>query len=151
MTSKTIVPMGIQQMQRRNYKDSDGILRNMKKRVRMCRRAERGIALLLAHEGRFDEAIREYRLALDAQPSDGVAENTVRLNLALAYFKTAQTAKAVEQLTAIHSAEPANQQVTLLLATCYLRQGQNKKVASLLDPLWQPQAAHQDSDNSAIA
>jgi len=105
----------------------------------------------LAHEGRFDEAIREYRLALDAQPSDGVAENTVRLNLALAYFKTAQTAKAVEQLTAIHSAEPANQQVTLLLATCYLRQGQNKKVASLLDPLWQPQAAHQDSDNSAIA
>jgi Tfp pilus assembly protein PilF len=105
----------------------------------------------LAHEGRFDEAIREYRLALDAQPADGAADNKVRLNLALAYFKTAQTAKAVEQLTLIHAAEPANQQATLLLATCYLRQGENQKVVSLLDPRWQAQAAPQPDGNSAIA
>src|SRR5437879_10339451 len=36
----------------------------------------------LAHEGRFDDAIREYGLALDAEPSN----TAVRLSLALAYY-----------------------------------------------------------------
>ena len=92
----------------------------------------------MAHEGRFEDAIREYRLALDAEPAGSPASLKVRLNLALAYFKTAQIAKAAEELAKVHEAEPANQQATLLLATSYLRQGENKKVISILDPLWKP-------------
>jgi Tfp pilus assembly protein PilF len=105
----------------------------------------------LAHEGRFEDAIREYRLALDAEPAGSPASLKVRLNLALAYFKTAQIAKAAEELAKVHEAEPANQQATLLLATCYLRQGENKKVISLLDPLWQPASARENGGDPAIA
>jgi len=105
----------------------------------------------LAHEGRFEDAIREYRLALDAEPAGAPANSKVRLNLALAYFKTAQLAKAASELLRVREAEPANQQATLLLATCYLRLGQNKKVISLLDPIWEQNNARTTGGDLALA
>jgi tetratricopeptide (TPR) repeat protein len=85
----------------------------------------------LAHEARFDEAIREYGLALDAEPSN----TAVRLNLALAYYKSARVTQALEQLEKVHQAQPDNRQALLLLAASYLHTGQNKKIIELLDPV----------------
>ncbi|HKW96298.1 MAG TPA: tetratricopeptide repeat protein [Bryobacteraceae bacterium] len=105
----------------------------------------------LAHEGRFEDAIREYRLALEAQPAGTPAASKVRLNLALAYFKTAQLSKAAAELAQVRAADPSNQQAALLLATCYLRMGQNKKVIELLDPAWQQISASTDRTGLAVA
>ncbi len=66
----------------------------------------------LAHEGRF-----------------------VRLNLALAYYKSARIVQALEQLEKVHQAQPENRQALLLLAASYLHTGQNKKIIELLDPV----------------
>lgn len=103
----------------------------------------------LAHEGRFvdairefADAIREYRLALDADRGNA----KVRLNLALAYFKTPQLREAAGELAIVLQTEPTNQQATLLLAACYLRRGENKKVIALVHPIWR-----QEDGNLAIA
>ena len=45
----------------------------------------------LASEGLFEDAIREYKLALDVNPSD----NRARLNLAIAYYKAADVPEAI--------------------------------------------------------
>ncbi len=39
----------------------------------------------------------------------------------------------------------------MLLATCYLRQGENKQVIGLLDPLWQPATVRENRGDLAIA
>ena len=57
------------------------------------------------------------------------------VNLALAYYKTAQISEAAEELTAVVQQQPANRQAVFLLADCDLRLGENKKVIELLSPL----------------
>ncbi|MGA8025902.1 MAG: tetratricopeptide repeat protein [Bryobacteraceae bacterium] len=90
----------------------------------------------LAGEGRYTEAILEYKRALLAQPS-----SQVRLNLALAYYKTGQLDLAVDTLHKVREEAPANLQALTLLADCELRLGHNKEVIDLLDSL---QRADQD-------
>ncbi len=86
----------------------------------------------LASNGLYDEAILEYQAALKGGPRN---PRVVRLNLALAYYKAGQISKAVTELAALHRAQPANQQVTLLLADCWLRQEEDAKVIELLTPV----------------
>lgn len=84
----------------------------------------------LARKGDFEAAIDEYKKALEQ------ADNTsVRLNLALAYYKTSQIVLAATELENVRRVQPANRQAVLLLADCYLRQGENAKVVSLLNPI----------------
>ena len=90
----------------------------------------------LAKTGDYAAAIDGYTRAL-AQGDNP----QVRLNLALAFYKTAQIGRAAEELEKVTAIQPENQQAVLLLADCYLRQGDNKKVISLLTPL---QAAHEE-------
>jgi tetratricopeptide (TPR) repeat protein len=66
----------------------------------------------------------------------------VELNLALAYYKTADFTSALNTLKKVRPQVPANMQVVTLLADCYLRLGQNKDVIELLTPLQQ-----KDPDN----
>ena len=80
--------------------------------------------------GKYKEAIEQYKLALAAKDDPGV-----RLNLALAYYKSAEDADAVRELEAVHKVQPDNSQATELLADCELRQGDNKQVIELLTPL----------------
>jgi tetratricopeptide (TPR) repeat protein len=87
----------------------------------------------LAGSGRYTEAIEEYNRALSKE-----ANPRVRLNLALAYYKTLQLQKAADTLVMVHGEEPANQQVVTLLADCYLRLGRNSDVITLLSPVAQP-------------
>jgi tetratricopeptide (TPR) repeat protein len=95
----------------------------------------------LAAEGQYQEAILEYKRALSIAPN-----TQVRLNLARAYYKAAQFPAAIEQLEGVRNALPGDLQVVQLLADCYLRIGENKKVIELLKPLQRG-----DADNAAIA
>src|SRR5438445_5943336 len=86
----------------------------------------------LAGAGRYEEAIAEYQRALQLKPLP-----EVRLNLGLAYYKTAQLKSAVEVFEKARQDLPGDSRPTLLLADCYLRLGENKKVIGLLRPLQQ--------------
>lgn len=91
-------------------------------------RSDLGAALAAA--GRYEEAIVEYERALKLQPLP-----QIRLNLALAYYKAGKVALAVENLKKVHEEMPDDVRPVMLLADCYLRLGENKKVIELLDPL----------------
>ena len=81
------------------------------------------LAAALAGTGRYADAIAEYKRALDQKP-----DPAVRLNLALAYYKTANFDQAVQELEKVRGADAANVQAVLLLADCDLRLGRNKNV-----------------------
>ena len=91
----------------------------------------------LAGQGRYAEAIAQYKHALKLKPNP-----EVELNLALAYYKTADFTSALNTLKRVRQQSPANLQVVTLLADCYLRLGQNKDVIELLTPIQQ-----KDPDN----
>jgi tetratricopeptide (TPR) repeat protein len=122
-------------------------------------------ALAAQREGKFDGAVRMYRLLLDKYPNiaeirsnlgaalageghyaEAVTEYqralqlkpnpAVRLNLALAFYKAEELDKAAETLKQVRTEAPENQQVVTVLADCYLRLGRNKEVIDLLDPLY---------------
>lgn len=84
----------------------------------------------LSGEGLYNEAIAEYQhaLALKANPQ-------VRLNLAIAYYKTGDFQQSVATLKVVQAEEPADVQAVTLLADCYLKLGENKKVIEVLTPL----------------
>ena len=75
----------------------------------------------LAHEGRFEEAIREYSLSLRSIRTNV----SVRLNLALAYYKSGDLGQAIVNLETVHAADAKNMQAAELLGSCYLAAGQN--------------------------
>ena len=86
----------------------------------------------LAASGKYGEAIVEYNRALSQKP-----DPRVRLNLALAYYKTSQYPKAIETLRKVRNEQPSELQPVIILADCYLRLGRNKDVVELLTPLQQ--------------
>lgn len=90
-------------------------------------RANLGAAL--AAQGQFTEAIAEYKRALAAHP-----DPTVRLNLAIAYYKISELVLAIDELVKVRQAAPDNFQAILLLGDCYLRTGDNKRVIELVTP-----------------
>ncbi len=84
----------------------------------------------LAASNKYARAIEEYKLALLKKP-----DPQVRLNLALAYYKTTNYRDAAKELETVHAADSGNRQATILLADCDLRTGDNKKSIQLLTPL----------------
>ena len=95
-------------------------------------RSNLGAALVGA--GRYEEAIVEYKRALELQPLP-----QIRLNLALAYYKALQLNEAAGELVPLHAADPGNLKIALLLGDCYFRLGEFKKAVELLEPV---EAAH---------
>jgi tetratricopeptide (TPR) repeat protein len=83
----------------------------------------------LAGEGRYQEAVIEYKRALVSKQ-----DPTVLLNLGLAYYKTDQLTLAIETLKKVREQDQKNVQILTVLADCYLRLGQNKNVIDLLAP-----------------
>jgi len=90
----------------------------------------------LAGEGRYADAIAEYKRAIEIKP-----DPQVHLNLGLAYYKTGQLPLAVATLEKL----PHNLQTLTVLADCYLRLGQNKRVIDSLTP-----AQKADPENAAF-
>jgi tetratricopeptide (TPR) repeat protein len=114
--------------------DIDGAIREYREYLKLRpdsfpARANLGAAL--ARAGRYDEAIEEYNGALAIQPHNP----QLLMNVGLAFFKTNRIAEARERFEAALSAIPGNRQVTLLLADCDIRMGDNKKAVELLTPL----------------
>lgn len=85
--------------------------------------------------GRYEDAIAQYKQALTR---DG-RNQTIRFNLALAYYKGALFLEATDEFQAFLAAAPPDQpqraNAILLLADCQVRIGQYKKVIESLSPL----------------
>jgi tetratricopeptide (TPR) repeat protein len=88
----------------------------------------------LAGQGLYSDAIAEYRRALDLK-----SNTQVRLNFALAYYKTGDFRQAIDTMKRVYVEAPGNMQAVTVLSDCYLKLGQNKDVIALLKPIQQAQ------------
>jgi len=100
------------------------------------------LGAVLARQGRFDEAIEQYRAALARNGSN----SAVRMNLAIAHYKKGSFAEAEKELRTIQGAGPGDVKVATLLGDCYLRQGEAAKAIALLGPM-----ESADPDDLALA
>ena len=105
--------------------------------------ARSNLGAVLARLGRYEEAIAQYRDALRIAPPDALPN--LRLNLALAYYKSFQISAAAEELEALHAAQPRNLNIALLLADCRLRLGEYQKAVDVAAPL-----EAENKDNPAL-
>jgi tetratricopeptide (TPR) repeat protein len=88
------------------------------------------LGAVLSRLGRYQEAIEQYQRALKLDRNN----HAIRFNLALAYYKSEQIPAAADELARVISIQPENKNATLLLADCYLRMGEDRKVIELLGP-----------------
>ena len=74
--------------------------------------------------GQYDDAIKQYQAALKADP----VNSAFRLNLALAYYKSARPQRRPSRSSsACVASEPEAKNAYLVLADCYLQTGQDRK------------------------
>ena len=95
--------------------------------------ARANLGAVLAKMGRYEEAIAQDREALRVAPAEVIPN--LRLNLALAYYKSFQIPAAAAELENLHSAQPDNLNIALLLADCRLRMGEYQKAVEVAAPL----------------
>jgi tetratricopeptide (TPR) repeat protein len=98
------------------------------------------LAVVLVHEGRFDDAIGQYRQALQSMPDNAA----IRKNLALAYFKKSDFKDARNEFEIARKADPESVQLAILLGDCELRLGQAADAVAMLTPLEAGNAANTD-------
>ena len=94
--------------------------------------ARSNLGVALARIGHYEEAITAYRQALENAPP--AAANHLRMNLALAYYKSGQISEAAGLFGEVRKQLPNDLQVNLLSADCYLRLGNFERVIALLSP-----------------
>jgi tetratricopeptide (TPR) repeat protein len=82
------------------------------------------------HLGQFEDAIARYNAALQIDPNNAA----VRLNLALAYYKSARPTEAIQPLKMVIATDPNVKNAYLILADCYLQTGQSREAVSVLEP-----------------
>lgn len=91
------------------------------------------LGAVLVRLGRFQEAIDQYRAALNVATPQVASQ--LRFNLALAYYKSAQIAEAAAELEKLRTAGATDLNMILLLADCRLRMGDFEAAIDLLKPL----------------
>ena len=101
--------------------------------------ARSNLGAVLAKLGRYQDAIYQYRAALEVAGPDMAPR--LRFNLALAYYKSFQIPEAATELETVRHAQPADLNLALLLADCRLRTGEFQKAIDLLTPF---EASHPD-------
>lgn len=92
--------------------------------------------------GRYDEAIKEYRTAVESDPKSAAFQ----FNLALAYYKSAQVPSAAPVFATVLALQKDHLNARLLLGDCYLQMGRFQDTIDTL-ALWQDSYA----DNAAYA
>jgi tetratricopeptide (TPR) repeat protein len=105
--------------------------------------ARSNLGAVLVKLGRYQEAIDQYRAALKVAAAE-IAPR-LRFNLALAYYKSFQLAEAASELETLHTAQPADLNIALLLADCRLRTGEFNQAIDVLAPL-----ERSDADQAAL-
>lgn len=79
--------------------------------------------------GNYPQAIASYERAL------ALADNpAIRLNLGIAYYKALELEQAIPQLEQVLQRQPDHQRAAILLADCFFRLGENRKVIEILEP-----------------
>jgi len=96
----------------------------------------------LAHVGKFDDAIAEYRAALPLMQD----KTGVLFNIALAYYKKGDWKDAREQFTPLAKARPADVRIAILLGDTDLRLNESAAAVDLLTPLEEANAQNPDFD-----
>jgi tetratricopeptide (TPR) repeat protein len=81
--------------------------------------ARANLGASLAALARYDEAIDQYRAAVEQIPGN----SELRLNLALAFYKKGAFAAALDQLGALDQESPNDLRIAIL-GDCYSRLGQ---------------------------
>ena len=94
--------------------------------------ARSNLGAVLARMGRYQDAIGEYLEALKSAPPQ--MSSNLRLNLALAYYKSFQIPAAASELETVLASQPTNLNVGLLLADCRLRMGEFQKAVDAATP-----------------
>ncbi len=103
---------------------------------------------LLLGEGNFEEALKEFEAAVQANPSDGF----LRFRLATLYLRKGDLKKALVEAETATSLEPKSVENHLLLAGLYSSLGENQK--GLTTTIWGasgPRASSISLPNRAIA
>lgn len=100
------------------------------------------LGVVLARQGKYEQAIGSYRKALLISPEFAPAQ----LNLALAYYKDSLIEQARDLLLKYRAGHSADLRVDLLLADCDLRMGDNAAVIAMAEP-WE----RRDPKNLALA
>jgi tetratricopeptide (TPR) repeat protein len=80
--------------------------------------------------GRFDDAVVQYRLALEVED-----DAAIRQNLALALLKSDRLEEAAAEAERLVAAQPQNRHMAIVAANCRLRLGEDQRVVELLTPL----------------
>lgn len=97
------------------------------------------LGAVLVKLGRYQDAILEYKAALQLAPADIALR--LRFNLGLAYYKSFQIAEAAAEFESLHAVQPADLNLALLLADCRLQLGEYQRAIDAISPL---EAAHQE-------
>jgi len=103
--------------------------------------AQVNLGAALVHVGQFDAAIAEYRSALASAPAEKIP---ILLNLGLAYYKKGNFENARQQFEPVHSAEPTNVRVAILLGDTDVRLGKYAAAVTMLEPLEDKNAENLD-------
>jgi tetratricopeptide (TPR) repeat protein len=119
--------------------------------------AHANLGAALAHVGRLDDAIAQYKLALPNAPD----KDGVRLNLGLAYYKKGiaeinqgngprdpkallDLADAIKQFQELRQLRPTDPQLAILLGDSEVQSGRPSEAVAMLTPLESANAANPD-------
>jgi Flp pilus assembly protein TadD len=100
------------------------------------------LGIVLAHQGRYDEAIVDYKKALSLHGEDPQTQ----LNLGIAYFKSGRLGQAVKPLEAAYKRGGPTFQTELLLGTSLYGSGQYRAAIPYLE-----RAAAEQPNNTELA
>ncbi len=89
------------------------------------------LGVVYAGLGRYDDAIAQYRRALELSYLNA----PIRMNLALAYYKSSRCAEALPEFEAVLATNPQQSNVILLQSDCLMQLGQYARAVALLAPL----------------
>ena len=101
--------------------------------------AHANLGAALVHEGRFDEGIAQYKLALASMNS-----SALRMNLALAYYKKGDLEDAHHEFEEVRKSEPDNPQLAILLGDTDVRLNHAADAVAMLTPLEAANASNTD-------